>query len=332
MATLPADEISIDQYIGDLERLSVSLPAVADQPLIMPKTEVVVPHHWRWIDLERLLYQALQFQDKLPPGQAGAERRIVRLKNPGLFSETITNTMSVAVQLLMPGEIARPHRHTPVAFRFFLEGGAYMTVEGEKHEADPGDMVLTPLMQWHDHGNEGSEPAIWIDGLDFPLVRFLDGLIKEDIETPQATNHSGTTARRFAAAGLRPSAVAPEDIERSSLIHYKWDVTEAALTAMAEAGDASPTDDIIFEYVNPATGESVFTTIACYIQMIRPGVKTRRQRETAHKVYQVFRGSGRTIINAQTFEWSRGDIFVIPSMAWHHHENSTEDPAILFSL
>lgn len=333
MATISETEISIDDYRSELERLSVNLAAMVDQPLIIPKTEVVTPHHWRWADLERVLHQSLQFQDKLPTGQAGAERRIVRLQNPGLNSETVTNTMSVSVQLLMPGEIARPHRHTPVAFRFFLKGNAYTTVGGEKHEMEPGDLILTPYMDWHDHGNEGSEPGLWIDGLDFPLVRFLDGLIKQDTDSPkQNTDRSGITDRRFAAAGLRPIAVGTDEIERSSLIHYRWNVTEAALAAMADAGDASPTDDIMFEYVNPATGASVFTTIACYIQMIRPGIQTQRQRETAHKIYHVFRGAGQTTIEEQTFEWSQGDFFVIPSLAWHKHNNLNDEPAILFSL
>mgnify|MGYP001345439120 FL=1 len=138
MATISKTEISIDDYRSELERLSVNLAAMVDQPLIIPKSEVVTPHHWRWTDLERVLHQSLQFQDKLPTGQDGAERRIVRLQNPGLNSETVTNTMSVSLQLLMPGEIARPHRHTPVAFRFFLKGNAYTTVGGEKHEMQPG--------------------------------------------------------------------------------------------------------------------------------------------------------------------------------------------------
>jgi gentisate 1,2-dioxygenase len=333
MTDLSGGQISLEDYKAELERLSVNLAAMVDQPLIMPKAHQVVPHHWRWGDLERVLHQSLQFQDKLPTGRAGAERRIVRLQNPGLDGETVTNTMSMSVQLLLPGEIARPHRHTPVAFRFFLKGNAYTTVHGEKHEMRPGDLVLTPYMCWHDHGNDGSEPGIWIDGLDFPLVRFLDAVIKQDTDTPQqSTNRSGTSERRFGATGLRPVWVGRDEVERSSLIHYRWDETEAALNAMADADDASPTDDIMFEYVNPATGESVFATIACYIQMIRPGIRTARQRETAHKVYHAFRGSGQTVVEDQTFEWSQGDFFVIPSLAWHQHNNSHDDPAILFSL
>ena len=109
-------------------------------------------------------------------------------------------------------------------------------------------------------------------------------------------------------------------------------LSEAALNALAEGDDASPTDDVIMEYVNPATGKSAFMTIACYIQMIRPGVETVKQRETAHKVYHVFRGSGTTTIEDKTFEWSAGDFFVIPTLARHSHANKNGDPAILFSL
>jgi gentisate 1,2-dioxygenase len=327
------ESISLDDYRSQLESLSLNLAALSDKPLIEPKTQFVVPHHWRWEDINRVLHQSLDFQDKLPVGQDGAERRIVRLQNPGLDAETVTNTMSMSIQLLMPGEIARPHRHTPVAFRFFLKGSAYTTVNGEKCEMRPGDLVLTPYMHWHDHGNDGDEPGIWIDGLDFPLVRFLDAVIKQDTDAPkQNTDRSGTADRRFGTSGLVPAWKTDDDIERSSLIHYRWETTEAALIALAEGDDASPTDDVIMEYVNPATGKSAFMTIACYIQMIRPGVETVKQRETAHKVYHVFRGSGTTTIEDQTFEWSEGDFFVIPTLAWHSHANKNGDPAILFSL
>ena len=330
-------DISIDEYRADLERLSLNLAALVDQPLIIPKAHKVVSHHWKWQDMERLLFQSLQFQDKLPTGMAGAERRIIRLENPGLNAETVTDTMSMSVQLLMPGETARPHRHTPVAFRFFLKGRSYTTVEGEKHQMLPGDLVLTPYMQWHDHGNDSDEPGIWIDGLDFPLVRYLDAVIKEDtaepLAEPQVDSGNGvTSSRQFGASGLRPAWVSGEAVERASLIHYRWPETEAALNAMAAAGEASPTDDVILEYVNPATGESVFSTVACYIQMIRPGVHTVRQRETAHKVYHVFRGSGTTVIDDVQIAWSEGDFFVVPSLAWHAHANNSAEPAILFSL
>lgn len=330
----PATSAPLDAYKAELDALSVNFAAIVDQPLILPKRQKVLHHHWRWADLERVLMRSLEFQDKLPQGRAGAERRIIRLKNPGLEEETVTNTMSMSLQLLLPGEIARPHRHTPVAFRFFLKGAAYTTVNGEKCEMSPGDLVLTPYMQWHDHGNESDQPAIWIDGLDFPLVRFLDAVVKQDTDEPrQAADRTGVTTQRYGTVGLRPAWTTDDpDLGRSSLIHYRWDATRAALRALGDAGDASPFDDVILEYVNPATGDSVFTTIACFIQLIRPGVHTEPHRETAHKVFHVFEGRGQTRVNGETTEWGPGDFFVIPSMAWHEHINDSAEPAVLFSL
>src|SRR3546814_12410038 len=52
----------------------------------------------------------------------------------------------------------------------------------------PGDFIITPSWTWHDHGNaetvEGGEPVVWLDGLDIPLLRFLDAGFAEN--SPQA--------------------------------------------------------------------------------------------------------------------------------------------------
>src|ERR1051325_10930731 len=79
--------------------------------------------------------------------------------NPGLNGQwATTNTLIAAVQVLLPGEIARAHRHSPAAIRFIMSGnGAYTAVEGEKVVMREGDLVLTPSWLWHDHGNETRE-------------------------------------------------------------------------------------------------------------------------------------------------------------------------------
>ncbi|HZA21904.1 MAG TPA: cupin domain-containing protein [Dehalococcoidia bacterium] len=97
--------------------------------------------------------------------------------NPGLEGRgAATTTLMANLQIINPGEIARTHRHTPSAFRLLIvEGtGAYTTVEGEKTYMDPGDFITTPNWTWHDHGNEGIAPMVWLDGLDVPLVNYLE--------------------------------------------------------------------------------------------------------------------------------------------------------------
>ena len=79
--------------------------------------------------------------------------------------------LRASLQFVGPGEIEDAHRHVASAFRFVLEGtGAHTTVAGEKFYLAPGDVVLTPNMAWHEHGNETNGPMIMFDALDIPLV------------------------------------------------------------------------------------------------------------------------------------------------------------------
>ena len=110
----------------------------------------------------------------------GAERRVLRLRNPGVPERTATHSLVVALQYLLPGEVAPAHRHSPSAIRFMLRGqGAYTTVDGQRCAMEPGDLVVTPSMAWHDHGNSGGQPTIWMDMLDWQVVRFLENLTYE---------------------------------------------------------------------------------------------------------------------------------------------------------
>ncbi len=86
------------------------------------------------------------------------------------------------------------------------------------------------------------------------------------------------------------------------------------------------------EYSDPATGGPVLRTLACGIQLIRPGLRTMGHRHTSSVVYQVFEGEGYTVINGQRFEWTTGDMFAVPSWAWHEHGNESGQEAILFSI
>jgi len=327
--TAPKD---IDTYRQELKDKSLTFAAIDDLPIIVPKKDKVVPHHWNGESVSESIWHALKFQEKLPDGIAGAERRFVRLKNPGIPDETVTNTMSVSIQLLMPGESARPHRHSIVAFRFFISGKAFTTVNGDRVDMEPGDLVLTPFMSWHGHGNDSSEPALWFDGLDLGLVRFLDAVHKEDMVVPQEMTNTGATKRRYGTAGLRPSIALDKRPERSSMIHFRWADTRRVLDEMALAGDTNAFEDVSVEYVNPFNGASVFDTLALRAHLIRPGIKTYPRRQTGHKVFHVVEGSGRTVLKDRIFEWKKGDFFVVPSLEWHHHENPNNDGAYLFSI
>ena len=68
----------------------------------------VGPFLWRWADAEPLVHRS----GEIVTPDREVERRVLRLANPGLEHGT-THTISAALQLLLPGECAPAHRHTP---------------------------------------------------------------------------------------------------------------------------------------------------------------------------------------------------------------------------
>ncbi len=117
--------------------------------------------YWSYETLRPLLLQA----GDLTPMEK-AERRVLVLANPGHGLENMKASAAIylGMQLLLPGEWAPSHRHTPNAVRMIVEGeGAYTTVDGEKCEMERGDLILTPTGLWHEHGHDGTTPVVWLD-------------------------------------------------------------------------------------------------------------------------------------------------------------------------
>jgi gentisate 1,2-dioxygenase len=117
----------------------------------------------------------------------------------------------------------------------------------------------------------------------------------------------------------------------SPLMLYSFDQTMEALHALRDT-DGSPYEGIALEYTHPQTGGPVTPTIACGIQMIRRGERLKPRRVTGSSVFHVVQGKGRTLIDGQAFEWSKGDIIALPSWARHEHANTATENAVLFSI
>ena len=288
-----------------------------------------VPHMWRWSRLKSIIDEAA----KAVP--IGDERRALQLFNPGLGGRwATTNSLIAAVQILLPGEVARAHRHTPTAIRFIMEGnGAYTAVDGERLYMAPGDLILTPSWSWHDHGNETRERVVWMDGLDVPLVQSLEAMFFEFYQAPQvpATRPANSSRRLHGHAHVSPTWI-KEKPRSSPLLLYSWDETWKALSALGDH-EGSAFDGIALEYRHSQTGGPVLPTMACWAQLLRAGERTKAHRHTGSAVYYVVRGEGQTVIDGQRFVWGKGDIIALPPWALHEHANtSARAEAVLFSI
>jgi gentisate 1,2-dioxygenase len=205
-----------------------------------------------------------------------------------------------------------------------------------------GDLILTPSGLWHDHGNEGSEPVIWVDVLNVPLVESLDATIFEfDFDPGEAglptdrqpvsypVDHS---TNLYARGGLKPLFV---DHRRGATEHspqfvYRWRDTRAALESL-RGYDGCAHDGILLEYVDPTTGGSVMPSMAFRAQLLRAGEQTQPQRRMASTIYCVLEGRGATEIAGERFEWGPNDVFVIPNWTWSRHLCGDAD-AVLYSV
>jgi gentisate 1,2-dioxygenase len=171
---------------------------------------------------------------------------------------------------------------------------------------------------------------IWLDGLDVPLIQFLEINFFElypDLKQP-LTRPDDSSLRLYGSGSLRPTWMKHEG-KHSPLLNYKFEQTYAALKAMAEGSAGSPYDGISIEYVNPLTGGPALPTIACFASLLRPGQHTKAHRHTGSTIYHAIKGRGSSIISGKAFAWDEKDTFVVPSWAYHEHQAATE--AVLFS-
>jgi gentisate 1,2-dioxygenase len=199
--------------------------------------------------------------------------------------------------LILPGEIARAHRHVAFALRFIIEGdGAFTAVGGEKVTMSRGDVILTPQWEFHDHGHEGTTPMIWLDGLDLPVYTFFPA----NFAQPYAAEQYPST---------------PADGE--SHLKYPWAEMQARL-------DAQPDPFAYAEYTHRRDGGPISRVIGAAAERIAARSSAPARRETAGVIYHVYEGRGKTHIGDKTLSWEPGDTFCVPSWTQYRHEATTQ--------
>jgi gentisate 1,2-dioxygenase len=276
-----------------------------------------VPWVWRAAEVYPLGERAI----RAVPVDRGGERRVLSLGNPGLGGAPYAaGTLWGALQCLGPGETAPAHRHTPSAIRFVLTGtGVWTTVNGDRCDMGPGDLVLTPSWSWHDHTNSGDRAMFWFDGLDLPMVEALNAVFYE--QYPEDTGDPARYKASWRTAGRQRHGPPP-------LLVYRWADTDAELARLAREQPEAPV--VSTEFANPGTGGSVLPTLACSMHRLAAGGRTPTVRRTGNSIFVVFRGEGGSTAGGSRLAWAGGDMFVVPS--WVPAAHWSRAGADLFEL
>ncbi len=271
-----------------------------DVPILFPEPNTpFTPMHWRYADC----HAALEAAGRLISTDL-AERRNMVLLNPVEGNDfATTKTQVCAYQMILPGEMARSHRHAPHALRVIIDGkGSFSTVNGEKHPMETGDIVLTPGWCWHGHGHDGDEPAYWFDGLDVPLTHLLEPMFFDE----------------------HPEVYEPvQRVTPYSPYRFTWDMLQARLDKATPDPEGHYGARIQLE-------ADEMPTIAIFVERLQAGQTTRRYRQAANLVFNTMMGSGISIIDGVEINWARGDTFAGPMWNWIEHR--AEEDSVLFSM
>jgi len=286
------------------------------------------PYLWKYKDVRPHITEA----GKLITAKE-AIRRVLVLENPGMRGEScITQSLYAGLQLILPGEIAPSHRHSQSALRFIVEGsGAYTAVDGERTTMRPGDFIITPSWTWHDHGNPGDEPVVWMDGLDIRIVQTFAAQFHEVFpeEVQPVSRSEGASVARF-GQGLVPLGASAPFGKTSPIFNYPYERSREALAKLAQDQAPDACHGWKMEYINPLSGGHAMPTIAAFIQLLPKGYKTQPYRCTDGMVFSAVEGSGSVKIGGEKFEFEPRDSFVVPS--WYPLEIEARTETVLFSF
>jgi len=295
-------------YRDELTKLNLvplwpSLRAVLPPKVPTRKTQ---PTFWAYDTLRPLLMRA----GDLAPMEK-AERRVLVMANPGHGLEKMQASAAIylGMQLLLPGEWAPSHRHTPNAVRMIVEGeGAWTAVDGEKCPMSRGDLILTPTGLWHEHGHDGDQPVVWLDVLDLPIVYFMEASYVIPGERQETKASRGD--RAWSRAGVVPSPVFERSTKRNPVLRYPWAEARAALQGLAD--DQPDLEAVQVTYVNPETGGDAENILGFYSLMLRPGQTLRLPARSPAQVFHLIEGRLQAQIVDSTFTLAEADTCCAP--------------------
>lgn len=306
---VPEGKINEEQFPKLLTLKNVEPLWLVMSKLVPPTPQPrALPTLWKYKEIRPLLIKAGEYVSA-----EQAERRVLMLINPAMREAPMcktTDTLYAGLQHINTGEVAPAHRHTAFALRFIVEGnGGWTGVQGSRLTMERGDVLLTPRLDWHDHGKQGNGPMIWLDGLDLPVFQAFPVNFTDDYEE---------------------SRYPSEPVGLNTPLKYPWADVQAAL-------DAIPGPHAIYDYVSKKDGVSpVSTVIGAQAERIAPGTRSPLRHETTSYVFHCVKGSGHTIIKNDgketTIRWEDKDTFCVPSWSEVVHVNEGDSSAYLYNF
>ncbi len=190
-----------------------------------------------------------------------------------------------------------------------------------------GDLILTPTGLWHEHGHDGTEPVVWLDVLDLPLVYYMEA--SYHVDGGRQTVKPGHGERAYARGGLVPTPVFERSRKAYPMLRYPWVDARAALESLA--ADQPELEAVQVTYVNPETGDDAENILGFYALMLRPGQTLTLPVRSPAMVFHLIEGGAEVQVDDQASLLAEADTCCAPGYTAVSLANRSADtPAFVF--
>lgn len=280
----------------------------------------------------------------LPRPKSGRRASVVSHPAAPADIPSLAPGIRVTIEVLLPGEETAPFRHNATEVNFCIRGAGYTRIGGRKIRFGQYDVWNHPSYTTYSHVNDGDDIQVRFTYSNAPLlerlqVHIADGGARADeshaaaeaelseADRKKRNSPFGTFALGDDGAMLMPyeRLINPPSVN-SPILYWPWQGVERELERLEALGQDYVGRRLYLLY-NEMTGRSNGTTPNFFATFtIRPaGIVDRPHRHVSAAINYYFRGSGRSTVAGNTYEWEAGDLMLsAPGWAVHNHASKNE--------
>lgn len=296
------------------------------KPLLVPKADIEA-------EIERLT---------IGPFRGSRRTEIV---NPALMgSGSFYPAVSISINVLLPGEKTRPHRHNSSVVNFPIKGTGKSIIGGRTIEWGQYDTFNTPPWAVHQHINDSDEIQVRLSYSNSGLLDLLGVHVFEDAEGLDPNQPLGNPDRelelsaRGEAIGEYGEALLTYEQVLSPEPPYQapcfWPYKEIydRLQHLRSMGQEYKGRRLFLMY-DRTTGRTQGTTSTFFatITMRPAGIVDEPHRHTSAAVNYIFSGKGWSNVGGQRYEWGEGDL-MLTAPGWMNHGHATYEGDDVYEL
>lgn len=314
-------------------------------PALMLDRSGRAAHEYR--PLKPVLIKRAQIEaeiERLSEGEFRGSRRVA-IVHPALASSfSLYPAVSVSLNVLLPGERTKPHRHNSSVVNFGVRGRGTSIIGGRTIEWGERDTFSTPPWAIHQHVNDTDEVQVRLSYSNSGLLDLLGVHVVEDTanlnpqqplgdpEAERELSERGETIGEDGAALLSYEQLISPEPPYQTALHWPWEELHTRLEKLKSLGSEYHGRRLCLMY-DRNTGRTQGTTSTFFATItIRPaGIVDIPHRHTSAAVNYIFSGKGWSIVGGEHYEWEAGDL-MLTAPGWMVHGHASHEGEDVYEL